>query len=237
MTTSRPLLALLTCLATLTAFAAPAAADTPDVTRVERAVLALHDGKADAAGEKAADQKAARKSLAACDERGPGWERIRAVSDRSQRELYARGARTLWRDLSVAAADGAALKAYQPAFDRFLARFDEPLADGVLQAGVNAIRGRLSYEAAASAGATCKTFERLTKPVRTFKPGVDADIDSGHIYQRMIRRVPDQRAVAKRRYFDGGDAAAADAARARLAELGGDVGRATYFRYAYSLKG
>jgi hypothetical protein len=229
-------IALLLGVAVLAA-AGPASAANPDVTRVERAVLALHDDKADAAGAKAAGQRAARKSLAACDERGPGWERIRAVGAPAQRNLYARGARRLWRDLGAAAADRAALSAYQHAFDRFLARFDQPVDDGVLQAGVAAIRGRLAYEADASANATCATFNRLTGRAHEFKPGVSADIGSGRIYQGMIRFIPDQRAKAKRKHFDGGDAAAADAARGRLVELGGDVGRATYFRYAYSLKG
>jgi hypothetical protein len=233
----RPLLFPLTCLVALVATAAPATAAPPDVMRIERAVLALHDDKADAAGEKAKGQKAARNALAPCDERGPGWERIRAVRDRSQRGLYVRGARTLWRDLAAAAADRAALTAYQPSFDRFLARFDEPLDDGVLRAGVEAIRSRLAYEAQASASASCKTFERLTKAVREFKPGVSADIDSGQIYQRMIHFLPKQRAAATRKHWNGARIAAADAARARLAELGGDVGRATYFRFAYSLEG
>ncbi|HEY6779323.1 MAG TPA: hypothetical protein VI111_00110 [Thermoleophilaceae bacterium] len=209
----------------------------PDVQRVERAVLELHDAKADAAAKKAGERRAAERALKACKNAGPGWDRIRAVHDRSQRSAYVRGAKILWRDLQDAAVDGAALKAYTPAFDRFLKRFDPPLTDPVLQAGVASLRGRLDYEDAASSFASCATFEKLTKPIRQFKPGVTADYLAGNIFQKLSHYVIKQRKTAVAKHWPAAQERALDAARARLAELGGDVGRATYFRYAYSLNG
>jgi hypothetical protein len=209
----------------------------PDVQRVERAVLELHDAKQDAASKKAAERRAAERALKRCKSEGPGWERIRAVQDPSQRSVYVRGARALWGDLHEAALDGAALKAYTPAFDRFLKRFDQPLADGVLQGGIGSLRGRLAYEAAAAEFASCKTFEKLTAPIKQFKPGVSADYQAGGVFQKLSRYVATQQKDAARKHWPSAQERALDAARARLAELGGDVGRATYFRYAYSLNG
>lgn len=209
----------------------------PDVQRVERAVLELHDAKADAATKKAANRRAAERALKDCKKSGPGWDRIRAVHDRSQRSAYVRGAKILWRDLHDAALDGAALKAYTPAFDRFLGRFDQPLTDPVLQGGIDSLRGRLDYEDAASSFASCDTFERLTKPIKQFKPGVTADYLAGNIFQKLSHYVIKQRKAAVAKHWPASQERALDAARAHLSELGGDVGRATYFRYAYSLNG
>ena len=208
-----------------------------DVQRVERAVLELHDAKQDVAAKKAAERRAAERALKRCKSKGPGWDRIRAVKDRSQRGVYVRGAKTLWGDLHEAALDGAALKAYTPAFDHFLKRFDQPLDDAVLQGGIDSLRGRLDYEAAATSFASCKTFEQLTKPIKQFKPGVSADYLAGNLFQKMSRYVTEQRKAAARKHWPSSQERALDAARTRLAELGGDEGRATYFRYAYSLNG
>jgi hypothetical protein len=232
---------LLTCAALVAPATAFAGADfaslPPDVQRVERAVLELHDAKADVAGKRAANRSAAERALKPCKSDGPGWKRIRAVKDPSQRNAYVRGAKLLWRDLQEAARDGAALETYQPAFDRFLKRFDQPLSDPVLQAGIGSLRGRLAYEDAASSFASCATFERQTKAVRQFKPGVTADYLAGNIFQRMSRFVTSKRKAAVAKHWPAAQEQALDAARARLAELGGDVGRATYFRFAYSLNG
>jgi phosphoglycolate phosphatase-like HAD superfamily hydrolase len=208
-----------------------------DVQRVERAVLELHDAKRDVAAKRAAERRKADRALKRCKRAGPGWERIRKVTDPSQKGAYVRGAKLLWRDLHEAALDGAALKAYQRPFDRFLDRFASPLNDGALQAGVESIRRRLAYEHAASFFASCRTFDEVTKPIRQFKPGVTADYLAGNLYQRMARYVPEKRKAAVRKHWPAAQEQALDVARARLAELGGDVGRATYFRYAYSLNG
>ncbi len=209
----------------------------PDVQRVERAVLELHDAKQDVADKRAANGRAAERALKECKRDGKGWDKIRSVKDASQRNAYVRGAKILWRDLNEAALDGAALEAYQPAFDRFLGRFDQPLSDPVLQGGVDSLRGRLAYEAAATSFASCKTFEQQLKPIRQFKPGVTADYLAGNLFQRMSRFVTNKRKAAVNKHWPSSKEQALDAARARLAELGGDVGRATYFRYAYSLNG
>jgi hypothetical protein len=229
------LLVLLACAAALPA---AASAQLPaDVTRVERAVLDLHDAKEAAAREKTASQRAARRALARCKTDGPGWDRIRAVKQPSQRNLFIRGGHELWAELDEAAQNAAALKAYTKAFERFTGRFDQPLSDPVLQAGVEAIASRLKYEAAASEFGTCETFEGLTKAVREFEHGVPADFKAGAIYQRMSKFAQKKRNAAIRKFWPSARLRAADAARARLTELGGDQGRATYFRYAYSLKG
>jgi hypothetical protein len=232
-------------LLTLCALAAPASASAgadfaslpQDVQRSESAVLELHDAKQDVAGKRAVQRSDAERDLKACKRDGPGWKRIRAVHDPSQRSAYVRGAKALWGDLREAALDGAALRAYTPAYDRFLHRFDQPLSDPVLQAGVDSIRARLAYEDAASSFASCKTFEKQTKPIRQFKPGVTADYLAGNLFLRMDRFVTNKRKETVRKYWPAAQEQALDAARTRLGELGGDVGRATYFRYSYSLNG
>ncbi|HEV3379186.1 MAG TPA: hypothetical protein VG126_18065, partial [Thermoleophilaceae bacterium] len=79
------------------ALAAPAGAqESEDVMRVENAVTYLGPAKRAASDEVAEGRRAAARALAKCESRGPGWSRIRAVRVPAQRNLYRRGAKTLW---------------------------------------------------------------------------------------------------------------------------------------------
>jgi hypothetical protein len=219
--------------------AAPAAAQVvpkpEDVVRVERAVTELAVAKRGAAGDVAAGRRAGEAALRKCKKGGRGWKRIRSVRVPAQRSLYTRGARTLWKELSEVAAERAALDAYRHAFERFLSRFDRPLADPVLQQGVDAWHRRIAYYEAATGFASCKTFERLLKPVRQFKENVRADYLAGDIYNKMVRFVRDSQRKAANRHWGSRYDAALDAARAQLVALGGDEGYATFFTFGHSL--
>jgi hypothetical protein len=231
-------LILATALCASLALGAPAAAQTPeDVVRVENAVTYLGPAKRAAADEVSAGRRAAARALRKCESRGPGWSRIRAVRVPAQRNLYRRGAKTLWRELNEVAAERAALDAYRKPFERFLARFDRQLADPLLQAGVEAWRKRVAYYEAATSFGTCATFERLLKPVRQFPENVRADYLAGDLYNEMVRFVSDSRRKAARRHWGSRYDAALQRARTQLVALGGDEGYATFFAYGHSLRG
>jgi hypothetical protein len=221
--------------------AAPAAAQVlakpEDVVRVERAITELAVAKRSAAGDVAAGKRAGAAALRKCKSGGQGWKRIRSVRVPAQRSLYTRGARGLWKELNEVAAERAALDAYRHAFERFLSRFDRPLTDPVLQAGIDAWHRRIAYYEAATGFATCKTFERLLKPVKQFKENVRADYLAGDIYNKMARFVRDSQRKAASRHWGSRYDAALDAARAQLVALGGDAGYATFFAFGHSLGG
>jgi hypothetical protein len=217
--------------------AAQVAAKPEDVVRVERAITELAVAKRAAAGDVAAGTRAGAAALRKCESRGPGWNRIRSVRVPAQRSLYTRGARTLWKELNEVAAERAALDAYRHAFERFLSRFDRPLTDPVLQAGIDAWHRRIAYYEGATGFASYKTFERLLKPVRQFRENVRADYLAGTIYNKMVRFVPDSRRKAAGRQWGSRYDAALSAARAHLVALGGDEGYATFFAFGHSLRG
>jgi hypothetical protein len=221
--------------------AAPATAQAPekpeDVLRVERALTDLGAAKRSAAGEVESGGRAAAKALRPCKSGGPGWKRIRAVRVPAQRSLYTRGARTLWKGLGEVAAERAALDAYRQPFERFLSRFDRPLDDPVLQAGVEAWRKRMAYYEAATGFGTCRTFAKLLKPVRQFDENVRADYLAGDIYNKMVRFVADSRRKAAARHWGSRYDAALRDARSRLVALGGNEGSATFFAFGHSLRG
>jgi hypothetical protein len=218
--------------------AAPAAAQAPeDVVRVENAVTELATAKRAAAGEVAAGERAGAKALRKCKRGGPGWKRIRAVRVPAQRSLYRRGAGTLWKELNEVAVERAALDAYRRAFERFVDRFERPLADPVLQAGVEAWRKRIAYYEAATGFGNCRAFERLLKPVRQFEENVRADYLAGDVYNKMVRFVSDSRRKAAARHWGSRQDAALRAARTQLVALGGDEGYATFFAFGHSLRG
>ena len=208
-----------------------------DVVRVERAVSELAPAKRAAAREVAANKRAAAKALSKCERDGPGWKAIRAVRVPVQRSLYRRGARTLWNALGEVAAERAAFDAYRPAFERFLRRFDNPLDDAVVQAGVETWRKRIAlYEAYTPIG-TCRQFNKLAKRARQFPENVEADYKSGDIYNRMVRFVETRKRAAARRHWGSRYDAALRAARDRLVALGGNDGYATFFSFGHSLRG
>jgi hypothetical protein len=237
-TVSRLRFIMVAALGATLALAPSAAAQKPeDVVRVESAVTQLAAAKRAAAGDVAANERANAKALLKCKSGGRGWKRIRSVKVAAQRGLYARGARQLWKDLYEVAVERAALDAYRSSFERFLGRFDRPLADPVLQAGIDAWRKRVALYEASTAFGTCKSFERLLAPVRQFKENVRADYLAGDIYNKMVRFVADSRRRAAARHWGARYDAALDAARAQLVALGGDAGYAAYFSYGHSLRG
>jgi hypothetical protein len=232
--------AAITIAATLLALAAPAAAQAQkpaDVTRVEAAVVELAKLKRGSEGQVAAHERFAESALGACRSRGPGWARIRKVRDASQRNAYARGARTLWSNLRKTAVEGAWVEVYTPHLERFLRRFDTPLTDPVLQAGIDAQRKRLAFDHAAYSFGTCSTFNTLMRKVREFKiggsHGVAGDYYAGKIYNDFVRYVARRQANAARAHWGSRREAALDAARTQLKALGGDEGYASYFAFAF----
>jgi hypothetical protein len=222
------------------ALAAPAAAQSAkpaDVTRIENAVVELAKQKSGAAGQVSARRRAAQAALGACRTKGPGWTRIRKVRDRAQRDAYARGARALWNGLNEVAAEGAWVQVYTPFLERFLNRFDTPLSDPVLQAGIAAQRKRLAYDKAAYSFGTCATFNTQLGKVREFKiggsHGVSGDYYAGKIYNGFVRYVANRQRAAARAHWGSREDGALAAARDQLKALGGDQGYASYFAFAF----
>jgi hypothetical protein len=222
------------------ALAAPAAAQSPkpaDVTRVETAMMELSKQKRAADGQVSARKRAAGSALAPCRTKGKGWMRIRGVRDRAQRNAYARGAKALWADLHEVAEEGAWVEVYTPFFVRFLHRFDTPLSDPVLQAGIEAQRKRLAYDQAAYSFGTCATFNTLLKKVREFKiggsHGVAGDYYAGRIYNIFVGYVANRQRAAARAHWGSRYENALDAASAQLKALGGNEGIANYFAFAF----
>ena len=238
---SRLLLTAVLAAASLLAAAPPAGAQVPqtpeDVLRIERALTDLAVAKRSAADEVASGRRAAAKALLRCKSRGAGWKRIRAVRVPAQRSLYTRGARTLWKELGELAAERAALDAYREPFERFLSRFDRPLDDPVLQAGIAAWRKRVAYYEAATGFGTCRAFGKLLAPVRQFDENVRADYLAGDIYSKMVRFVADRRRKAAARHWGSRYDAALRGARSQLVALGGNDGYATFFAFGHSLRG
>jgi hypothetical protein len=217
--------------------AVPAFADKPqDVKRVEQAVLELDKAKRSLKAEVAGAQADMARSLAKCKNSGKGWKRIKRVRNRSQRATYRRGARALWSELNRAAMDRAAYETEKPIFDRFLSHFDTPVADPVVQGGVNAHRRRVFYYEAATKFATCGTFEKLTRKVRGFSTDAGGDSRAGDLYGRLSDYVPGRERVAHRKYWTSKDDSALQAARNELKALGGNGGYADYFAFALALR-
>jgi hypothetical protein len=219
---------------------APASAQVQrpaDVTRIESAITELSKLKRGSEGQVASHRRSAESALNACRTNGPGWTRIRGVGDRSQREAYARGARALWTALRNLTEEGAWVEAYTPHFERFLHRFDTPLSDPVLQAGIDAQRKRLAFAKAAYSFGTCATFDTQLKKVREFKVGgshgVAGDYYAGKIYNGFVKYVATRQRAAARAHWGGRYESALDAARDRLKELGGNEGYANYFPFAF----
>jgi hypothetical protein len=226
--------------AALLALAAPAAAQSPkpaDVTRVETAMMELSKQKRAADGQVSARKRAAGRALAACRTRGAGWTRIRGVRDRAQRNAYARGAKALWADLHEVSEEGAWVEVYTPFFERFLRRFDTPLSDPVLQAGVEAQRKRLAYDRAAYSFGTCATFNKQLRKVREFKiggsHGVSGDYYAGRIYNTFVGYVANRQRTAARAHWGSRNDDALEAAGAKLKALGGNESIASYFAFAF----
>jgi hypothetical protein len=231
---------IILCLLFVLAAVAPASAQVQrpaDVLRVESAMGELGKQKHGAEGELKARQRAATAALGACRSKGSGWKRIRGVRDRAQRNAYSRGAKTLWNNLNTVATEGAWVDLYGPFFERFLHRFDTPLSDPVLQAGVEAQRQRVAYNRASTSFGTCASFNTALKKVREFKiggkHGVSGDYYAGKIYNDFVRYVSNRQRAAARSHWGSRYDNALDAASAQLKALGGNEGLANYFRFAF----
>ena len=113
---------------------------------------------------------------------------------------------------------------YGPFFERFLHRFDTPLSDPVLQAGVEAQRQRLVYNRAANSFGTCATFNTALKKVREFKiggeHGVSGDYYAGKIYNDFVRYVSNRQRAAARSHWGSRYDNALEAASAQLKAAG-----------------
>jgi hypothetical protein len=232
--------AILLCVLFSLASVAPASAQLQrpaEVLRIESAMSELGKQKNAAVGEVKARERAATAALGACRTKGSGWKRIRGVRDRAQRNAYARGAKTLWQNLNTVAVEGAWVEVYAPFFDRFLHRFDAPLSDPVLQAGIDAQRQRVAYNRASTSFGTCATFNSALKKVREFKiggeHGVSGDYYAGKIYNDFVRYVSNRQRAAARSHWGSRYDNALDAASAQLKALGGNEGLANYFRFAF----
>jgi len=217
--------------------AAHATAQSADVQRIEKAVLALAAAKRAATGEVAQNRRAAERALAACKSSGPGWSKIRAVRVAAQRRLYTRGARVLFQELGTLAVERAAFEAYRPGFERFLSRFESPLSDPVLRAGAEAWRRRVALYGAYTPFGTCASFNRLAGRARQFSETVRADYLVGGVYNRMVRFVDAKKRKAARAHWGWRYTSDLNAARAQLVALGGNEGYATFFAFGHSLRG
>ena len=231
---------IILCVLFVLAAVAPASAQVQrpaDVLRVESAMGELGKQKHGAEGELNARQRAATAALGACRSKGSGWTRIRRVRDRAQRNAYARGAKTHWNNLNTVATEGAWVYLYGPFFERFLHRFDTPLSDPVLQAGVEAQRQRLVFNRAAYSFGTCASFNTALKKVREFKiggeHGVSGDYYAGKIYNDFVRYVSNRQRAAARAHWGSRYDSALEAASAQLKVVGGNEGLAIYFRFAF----
>lgn len=229
---------LIASLAVVALLPAAAQAQKPvDVTRVESAVLELAKLKRGSEAAVAAHRRSAESEMAGCRSKGRGWARIRAIRDRSQRGAYARGAKVLWNELHEVALEGAWVEVYAPHFERFLGRFDNPLGDPVLQAGIDAQRKRHAFNRAAYTFGTCATFNALMTKVREFKiggsHGVAGDYYAGKIYNDFVRYVANRQRAAARVHWGSRYDAALTSARDHLKSLGGDEGYANYFAFAF----
>ena len=171
-----------------------------------------------------------------CKNAGKGWKRIKRVRNGSQRSSYRRGARRLWSELNRVVVERAAFDVYRPVLERFLDHFQQPLADPVVQAGVDAHRRRYAYNSAATSFATCKTFNRLTRAVRGFRADAEGDIRAGRLNLRLSIYVADRERIAARKYWGSRYERALLSARDRLKSLGANGGYADYFAFAHSLR-
>ena len=230
------------CLTVLLALiaATPAAAQVTrpaDVLRVESAMSEL--GRLKEASRAQVDSRAAaaQRALRKCKTKGKGWARIRAVRDPSQRNAYARGARALWANLGEIVWDGARVAVFTPHYERFLRRFESPVTDPVIQAGVEAQRKRLAFNRAAYSFGTCRTFNKLMKKVREYKiggeHGVAGDYYAGRIHNIFVGYVASRQRAAARSHWGSRYENALEAARDQLKALGGNEGLANYFVFAF----
>ncbi len=184
-------------------------------------------------------------ALKSCMRSGPGWKRIRKVRHRPQRDLYARAARTLLRDMSALLHDQRApIVAYGPVFNRFMAGIHGVgVGDPLLREAVAAhTRRNAAYLAIGKIEASCQVFNRLTAKVREFPTRtpeqiIRVDYKAPPIATRIEKHISKQVDAAEwRSRVSDGDAATLERAAGLMVGLGANPGYATAFRYALSLR-
>ncbi|HZI91642.1 MAG TPA: hypothetical protein VFD31_08450 [Thermoleophilaceae bacterium] len=214
--------------------AGPATAFADDVSSVKAANAELFRGKQSLSDGVAAAIARERRALAPCKSKskGKGWKRIRAVSNKSQRSTYTRGARMLWRELSKLAEERARHSVFRPAMERYVKRLEGAgISDSTVQAGVAAQRRRLSAQDDLVAVVSCKTFEKRLRRVRRVGGNpAEMDVAIGSIYNAMAQYVPGRRAAAARKFERPLDAAAR-----RLEALGSEPGDVSGFLFGLSI--
>jgi hypothetical protein len=208
----------------------------PEVQRIERAVLELDRSKRASKDDIAASQAAAEKQLKRCKSSGKAWKRVKKIRNGTQRRTYRRGANFLWKELHRVAMDKAALAVEHPLFDRFLGHFPTPLTDPVLEAGIDAHRHHLAFYDDATSFASCKTFAKLMKSVRSYGTDATGDARAGDVFTKLTKYVAGRESRATRKHWGTKYQRALGAAKQRLIDLGGNGGYAAYFSFAFALR-
>ena len=137
---------------------------------------ALMAATADVAGDRVGE---ARKRLAAALENGKViYDRVRET-----------------------AVEGAWVEVYAPPFERFLRRFETPLADPILQAGIYARRKRLAFDRPPTrsphARRSTRSLGRCASSSRR-SHGVEGDYYAGRVYNDFVRYVSSRKRAAAR---------------------------------------
>jgi hypothetical protein len=223
----------------------PANSAASDVSALERATVDLARAKRAASSSVERLRRDGAGTLDRCMRGGPGWKRIRKVRHRPQRELYARAARTLLRDMESLLHDQRApITAYRPVFDRFMAGIQGVGAgDPLLREAVAAhARRNAAHQEIGRIEVGCRVFNRLTAKVREFPTRtpeqiIRVDYKAPPIAGRIERHISKQVVAAERRSrVSDRDAETLERAAGLMIGHGANPGYATAFRYALSLR-
>jgi hypothetical protein len=214
------------------------------VVALEQATIELGRAKRSATGKVARLSRSA-SILRPCLNGGPGWKRIRAVKNASQRSLYTAAARRLLADMRLLL-DGQQprIVVYEASFERFVASLHAaPVSDPALVEAIAAQARRLAaYRDIRGIAANCSAFNKLTRRVREFPTRsaaqiVRADYRSAPLARKIERHLSSQLSKVDRRHgISHRDAVTLAEAAELMVELGGEPGTATGFRYALSLR-
>jgi exonuclease VII large subunit len=245
-------LRLLPLLALAVGIAAPsAAASTPTATAaaelrpIEQATAELGQAKRAATATVRRLGARSKTALSACARGGPGWKRIRAVRNASQRSLYTASARRLLADMRLLIEEQQSrIAAYDSAFAHFVSKIEAaPVSDPLLRDAIAAQSRRLAaYDDIVAIKADCAVFNKLAKrarefPTRTAEQIVRADYKASPIARRIERHIANQlRTIDRRNGISWHDVETLDRAADRMVSLGGNPGYATGFQYALSLR-
>jgi len=212
---------------------------------IEQALAELGNAKRSASATVSRLSRRSGGVLAGCMSSGPGWKRIRAVKHAPQRGLYVASARRLLADMRLLLdQQQARVIAYEPAFERFVARLNgAPVSNPLLREAIAAQSRRLAaYGDVGKIQADCTVFNRLAKrarefPTRTAAQIVRADYRAAPIARRIERNISSQLSAIDRRHgISWRDVVTLEKAAELMVQLGGNPGYATAFQYALSLR-